>query len=505
MRHELRRAALSVFLLASVSTAALASENCVRVIGDEQSGEKASMDPALQPTNDDAYHLFGVYNRFLDVDDKFNPVPELARSWETSADGKQWTFKLQPGVKFHDGRDFGAKDVVYTFRRLIDPATASPAATVLTFLKAEGIEALDPLTVRFTTEKPIAELPLLLTLKFNLIIPEGATTEELKVKGIGTGPFMQEQFTVGNPERILRKNPNYWRAGLPKADCIQISTLSEAVTALAAIKSDQADMLINVGAASVPALKDDANIQLLSTGAGTSYTLSMQTDVAPFDNVLVRRALKAVVDRQMMVDTVMLGFAEPGNDNPVPPSWDTAFTQEIPKPDVEKAKKLLAEAGYANGIDIDLFTAEGIPGMLKFTEVFQQMAAQAGIRINLINNPPDSYWDQIWLKRPFFASGWSIRPQAEGLAIAYTKDAQWNETHWKRDDYDGLLNQAKEEIDESKRKDLYKKAQQMLTDEGGVIIPFFQHQVAALRKECSGYQPHAQNFNISYETIECKP
>jgi peptide/nickel transport system substrate-binding protein len=489
---------------AATTTPAFAAENCVRVIGDEQSGEKMSMDPAFQPTNDDAYHLFGVYNRFLNVDDNLDPVPELATSWDRSADGKQWTFKLQPGVKFHDGRDFGAKDVVYTFRRLIDPATASPAAVLLDFLKPAGIEEVDPLTVRFTMEQPIADLPLLLTLKFNLIVPEGSTTEQLKTTGIGTGPFMQQQFVIGNPERILKKNPNYWRAGLPKADCIHISTLSEATTALAAIKSDQADLLFNVAATSVPALKDDENIHLLQSGAGTSYTFSMQIDTPPFDKPQVRQALKAVIDRQAMVNIVMLGFAEPGNDNPVPPAWGSAYTHDVPPQDIEKAKQLLAEAGYPNGIDIDLFTAEGIPGMVKFSEVFQQMAVPAGIRINLINNPADSYWDEIWLKRPFYASGWSIRPPAEGLAVAYTKDAKWNETHWQRDDYDALLNQARTELDPAKRVALYQHAQKMLAEEGGVIVPFFQHQVAAIRANCDGYTTRAQNFNVNYETISCK-
>jgi peptide/nickel transport system substrate-binding protein len=489
---------------AATATQAFAADDCVRVIGDEQSGEKMSMDPAFQPTNDDAYHLFGVYNRFLNVDDNLDPVPELATSWERSADGKQWTFKLQPGVKFHDGRDFGAKDVVYTFRRLIDPATASPAAALLTFLKPDGIKAIDPLTVQFTMDQPIADLPLLLTLKFNLIVPEGTTTEQLKTTGIGTGPFMQEQFEVGNPERILKKNPNYWRAGLPKADCIHISTLSEATTALAAVKSGQADLLFNVAATSVPALKDDKNIRLLQSGAGTSYTFSMQIDTPPFDKPQVRQALKAVIDRQAMVNIVMLGFAEPGNDNPVPPAWGSAYTHDVPPQNIEKAKQLLTEAGYPNGIDIDLFTSEGIPGMVKFSEVFQQMAAQAGIRINLINNPADSYWDEIWLKRPFFASGWSIRPPAEGLAVAYTKDAKWNETHWRRDDYDALLNQARTELDPAKRVALYQQAQKMLAEEGGVIVPFFQHQVAAIRANCDGYTTRAQNFNVNYETISCK-
>jgi peptide/nickel transport system substrate-binding protein len=497
--------ALVLMTLGAVTTTpAFSAENCVRVVGDEQSGEKMSMDPAFQPTNDDAYHLFGIYNRFLNVDDNLDPVPELATSWDRSADGKQWTFKLQPGVKFHDGRDFGAKDVVHTFRRLIDPATASPAAVLLDFLKPDGIEAVDPLTVRFTMDQPIADLPLLLTLKFNLIVPEGTTTEQLKTTGIGTGPFMQEQFVVGNPERILKKNPNYWRAGLPKADCIHISTLSEATTALAAIKSGQADLLFNVAATSVPALKDDESIHLLQSGAGTSYTFSMQIDTPPFDKPQVRQALKAVIDRQAMVNIVMLGFAEPGNDNPVPPAWGSAYTHDVPQQDIEKAKQLLADAGYPDGIDIDLFTSEGIPGMVKFSEVFQHMAAEAGIRINLINNPADSYWDEIWLKRPFYASGWSIRPPAEGLAVAYTKDAKWNETHWRRDDYDALLNQARTELDPDKRIALYQQAQKMLAEEGGVIVPLFQHQVAAIRANCDGYTTRAQNFNVNYETISCK-
>jgi ABC-type transport system substrate-binding protein len=173
---------------AATATQAFAADDCVRVIGDEQSGEKMSMDPAFQPTNDDAYHLFGVYNRFLNVDDNLDPVPELATSWERSADGKQWTFKLQPGVKFHDGRDFGAKDVVYTFRRLIDPATASPAAVLLDFLKPDGIEAVDPLTVRFTMDKPIADLPLLLTLKFNLIeLVADAEVQSDRARGLHDG------------------------------------------------------------------------------------------------------------------------------------------------------------------------------------------------------------------------------------------------------------------------------------------------------------------------------
>jgi peptide/nickel transport system substrate-binding protein len=483
-----------------------AGEECVHVLGNESSGEKLTLDPSQQLSSDDATLVYAIYNRLIDVDDSFEPVPELAKSWQVSDDGKTWTFHLVEGVKFHDGSDFDANDVVYSYRRLLDPALASPAAAVLSFLTPEGITAVDPLTVQITTANPVAVLPLLLTTKFTLIVPEGADAAAMKKTAVGTGPFMVEQFDISNPVRILRKNPNYWKAGLPKAECLKITVAQEGLTAAVALQSGDADLVLSVDAASIPVLQADPNVTILETGAGTSMTLSMWIDQPPFDNPKVREAMKLAVDRQAMVDTVLLGFGEPGNDNPVPPSWPSAFTSEPLARDVEKAKALLAEAGYPDGLDIDLYTAEGIPGMVKFAEAYKAMAADAGININLINTPPDSYWDDVWMKKPFVTSGWSIRPPIEGLSVAYTKeamDAMWNETHWLRDDYEGLLQQARAELDPAKRADIIKSVQKLLATEGGVIIPLFIHQVAGMRSACSGFKPHAQNFNLNYEELVC--
>jgi peptide/nickel transport system substrate-binding protein len=136
-------------------------DNCVKVLGYESSGEKQSMDPSSMYSADDAYQIFAVYNRLLDLDDNFQAVPELAESFEASADGKTWTFHLRKGVTFHDGSEFDANDVVYTFKRLLDPRLATGAKQLLTFLDADGIRAVDPLTVTFTTKDPVSELPLL--------------------------------------------------------------------------------------------------------------------------------------------------------------------------------------------------------------------------------------------------------------------------------------------------------------------------------------------------------
>jgi peptide/nickel transport system substrate-binding protein len=481
-----------------------AGDECVKILGYEWSGEKQSMDPADMHSGDDAYHTFAVYNRLVDVEDNFNVLPELATEWSVSDDGLTWTFKLRDGVTFHSGKPFTSADVVYSFKRLMDEATGSGAKAVLEFLDPDGIAAPDPLTVTFTTKSPVVELPVLISNKFTNIVADGATADDLRLHGDGTGPFMQEQFEPNAPVRILRKNPNYLAEGLPKADCLRITVAQEAVAAVAAIKSGQVDLMLNVDPSVIPTLKDDPSVTLLETGASNSMTISMWVDTPPFDDPLVREALKAVVDRQAMVDTVLLGFGETAADNPVPVGNAASFTPEAPTQDIEKAKALLAEAGYADGLSFDLYTAEGVPGMVRMAQVYAEMARPAGIDINVIVTPAESFWDDVWLKKPIVTSAWSMRPPGEGLAVAYVQSAKWKETHWERPDYDALLQTANTTVDEAARLDEFKAAGELLATEGGLILPMFVHQVLALRAGCSGYEPLAQNFNLNFETLTCE-
>ena len=496
-------AALSFMLVAPAANAA-AGDECVKILGYEWSGEKQSMDPADMNSGDDAYHTFAVYNRLVDIDDNFKVLPELATEWSVSADGLTWTFKLRSGVKFHSGKGFSSADVVYSFKRLLDEKAGSGARAVLEFLDADGIKAPDPMTVTFTTKKPVVQLPVLITNKFTNIVPDGAKKEDLRLKEDGTGPFMQEQFTPNAPVRILKKNPNYWDAGKPKADCIRITVAQEAVAAVAAIKSGQVDLMLNVDPSVIGSLKDDPNVSLLQTAASNSMTISMWIDTKPFDNAKVREALKLVVDRQAMVDTVLLGFGEAGADNPVPIGNPASYVKAAPKQDIEKAKALLAEAGYKDGLKFDLYTAEGVPGMVRMAQVYAEMAKAAGIEINVVVTPAESYWDDVWLKKPIVTSAWSMRPPGEGLAVAYTQSAKWKETHWERPDYDALLLKANTTVDEAERNKTFQQTGELLAKEGGLILPMFVHQVLAVRKGCSGYEPRAQNFNLNFETFSCK-
>jgi peptide/nickel transport system substrate-binding protein len=464
------------------------------------------MDPAQQPSSQNSLNVNASYDRLTYNDDNFKVLPQLATSWKANAAGTEWTFKLRKGVKFWDGHPFTSADVVYTFRRVIDPKTGSEGASQMSFLTKAGIQAAGPYAVTFKTAKPVAELPLLITNKNTFIVENGATAATLKAKGAGTGPFIPVNFKPIKQVQEFKRNPNYWRAGLPKAPCLQLYVVQEANSMLAALQTGQVDFSQQVDYSVVPALKTDNRVKLIVTGASTSMTMPMWVDKAPFDNNDVRTALKKVVDREEMVKTVLLGYGVVGDDNPVPPTSPDAWRKTVPGPDVPGAIALLAKAGYnaSNPLKVDIYTADMIPGIVNMVQLYKQQAAKANIAVNVIVGPASEYWDNVWLKQPFEVSAWSARPAGLAMAIAYLASAPYPESHWKVPAYDELLKKANTTVDPAARRALYKQAGQMLTEQGGEIIPMFQRVVAAQRSNCSGYSPSIQFVQFDLTQLQCK-
>lgn len=466
----------------------------MRIASSESGGVKETMDPAFSYQDTDACRVALVYDRLFRVDMGFTPTPELAESWESNETADVWTIHLRQGVKFHNGKDFTAADVVYTYRRLLDPEVGSAAAATLAAITAEGIEALDDYTVRFTLPEPVVELPLVISTRHTFIVPEGSKGEDLKLNAIGTGPFRQVEFTPGELRAYFVKNEEYWEPGLPKADAIDLFSITEGTARNAALQAGEIDLSLEIDMAGLTALEGDPNIKSIS--ARTPYVINMACwcDTPPFDDNRVRLAMKYCMDRETIVKTATLGHANVANDHPVAP-WVRYAWQVEPRPqDYDKAKALLKEAGYEDGLDVELYTGEAGPAMVELAQVFKEMAAPAGINVTVTQTPADTYWSEVWMQKPFSCSAWSGRPADEALFIAYYSEGEWNETHFYNEEFDNAILTARKTRDDKERTELYQRAQQILSEEGGTLIPIFLDALAASRINVEAYEPHPTKY-----------
>jgi peptide/nickel transport system substrate-binding protein len=497
-------AAATLLLGAFAGGPAAQAADCPVLVGPDWSGETLSPDPARLLSISDVYHARMIYEPFVAADSAMQPVPWLAESWESNDAATEWTFHVRQGVTFHDGSPLTADDVVYTFRRLLDPNLGSPAASELGAIKPEAFQAADAATVKVTLESPIVELPSILATKHGMVVKNGASSDDIRFHPNGTGPFTLSELKLGLLQTTFTRNGKYWRAGLPKSECLTVTAITEPISRVAALDSGDADIVLVVDPATISTLKANPGIALTKAPGGSAITMGMFIDVPPFDDIRVRQAMKLVVDRQAIVDTALLGFGTPGNDNPILPSSPDAYRTDIMQRDVAKAKQLLADAGHADGITVDLHAADLMPGTMAMVQAYQQMASEAGIKVNIINESAGEYWDNVWLKRSFAVSNWGMRTTPAALSVAYRKAAPWNETHFYSDDYDALLDKAATTLDPDARRKLYQEAQRLISEEGGVIIPMFASIVAATRQGCSGYTPASDHNRPDFSEIACE-
>lgn len=451
------------------------------------------------------------YNRLTNLTGSFEPVAQLAESWSSNSTATEWTFELREGAKFHDGSELDAEDVVYSYRYMLDPENGSPGASQFTrFMDAESFTVIDSSSVKLTLDQPSAEIPLLIHSKEIAIVPAGSTFESLRLASNGTGPYVVPQFDPNSQVLVLDKNPSYWEPGKPRTDHIEFFGIPDDTARMAALRTGEVDLITGTGgavkAAQINAARNMEGVDLLiSENPAISLELYMEIDSPPFDDVKVRTALKMVADRRFIAETVLDGLAFPGNDTPIPPFWDVAYKSTPTEQDIEEAKRLLAEAGYDddNPLKLQLHVADIHAGALEMAQAYQNMALEAGVDIELITIPATRYWDTSWLNNGFGISAWGIRPPGQALSIAYTCDSQWPETRWCRADYDALLSEAEATLDPVVRANLYKEAQRLLDEEGGLINLLFTKPVDAIRSTCSGYQPPIPFYQRDFTMIEC--
>ncbi|MET4130060.1 ABC transporter substrate-binding protein [Roseovarius sp. MBR-6] len=411
------------------------------------------------------------------------PEPDLSTRWFPNEDGTVWTFQIREGVRFHDGRPLRAEDVVYSIARVIDPDYGSPARAAVKMI--EHVEATGPLSVRMTLSSTFADFPLQLMDPRLRIIPEGSG-DTVDQTGIGTGPFKVEKF---DPDGItvLAANKDYWE-GAPRLARIEVIGVPDAQARLQAFLSGQLDMERGIAPVLRRALDKSLRYQLLEIPTGNWMGLSFRNDVAPFDDVRVRRALRLVVDRDEMLQLALDGGGVISCDTPVAPNDQYRAEMDCPR-DLERARALLAEAGHPDGLDVKIHVSSLDQSWPVIGVAFQEQAAPAGIRVELVNAAADGYWSNVWMKKDAFATSWGERPADQVLNEAFHSEAKWNESHFNNPKFDRMLGEARAELDFDRRRTLYHKAQYYLTETSGTLIPFHVTQLVVLSKRVTHFDP----------------
>jgi peptide/nickel transport system substrate-binding protein len=486
-------AAVSPVLLSSKAQAATPKRGGRLILGSAGGSTTDSMDPGtLSHTMPQAINQT-MRSNLVEIDYKGEPVPELAESWEASPDAVKWTFKLRKGVEFHNGKTMDAEDVIYSFNEHRGPDTKSAAKGVAEPI--QDITADGKNIVTFTLKEGNADFPFIASDYHIPIVPKGTKGKEYE-KGVGTGPFIMKAWEPG-VRFFGTRNPNYFRSGRPYFDEVEFIGIADTNARTNALKTGQIHVMNRCEPKTLHLLERAPGLQVLKLEGARHYTIPMLTTTKPYDNNDVRLGLKYVIDRKQMVKQVLRGYGYVGNDHPIP-KINRYFASELPQRtyDPEKAKFHLKKAGMLDHT-FNLHAADAaFPGAVDASVLIQESAAKAGIKIKVVREPDDGYWENVWMKKEWSQCYWSGRPTADWMfSIAYAEDANWNDAFWKHAKFNKLLKEARAELDQKKRRDMYVECQRIVRDEGGTPVPAFALQLSAASDKM-GFENVAANWEF---------
>lgn len=440
-----------------------------------------SLDPG---TYDDAFMQttgHALHNYLTEVNSDLQIVGELAESWEPSLDAKTWRFKLRSGVEFHNGKSLEVEDVIASMNHHRGPGSTSGGKFIgdqIEDMKNEGKGV-----IVFTLVNGNADFPALLS-EYHLPILPSVDGKIDPSSGIGCGPYVLEKFEPGI-RMTANRNANYWKTDHAWFDSIQFLSIVDVAARTNALVTGQIDAMNRCDLKTLKLLQRSPNILINSVAGGQHYTLPMDTRAKPFADNNVRMALKHAIDRQALIDVVLQGHGRVGNDHPIDSSLQY-FDKDIPQRtyDPDKAKFYLKQSGLST-LSVDLSTAEAaFPGAVDVAILYKEQASKADIDINVIREPNDGYWSNVWLKKPWCMAYWGGKPTEDwAFSPPYAAKSPYNETHWSDERFNSLLMAARAELDEKKRAEMYGEMQLRLRDEGGSVIPIFANYVQGLSSD----------------------
>ena len=435
----------------------------------------------------------------------------LAESWEASEDLRTWTFHIRKDVTWRNGRAFTADDAIWNLRHILDPKTGASGVGVFkpymletyetdkkddegNFKKsyrlwdANAIEKLDDHTIRLNARIPQLAVPEhFFSWPVQMIDPDEGG--EFGVGSNGTGAYELVEY-AGREKAVFKAARPHWSGVGPYADTLVFVDLEDDREAyFGALASGQIDMVREVQIEAVDQIKNHPDLVFKATPSGQTGVARMRTTSKPFDDARVRRAMRLAIDTNKVAEIGYYGVgvaAEHHHVCEVHPEYAKLpfMTQDIPE-----AKRLLTDAGYPNGIEVQ-FDIMNVGYHVTMAQVMKEMWAKAGINVNLNVMPSSQYWG-IWKTTPFGYTTWTMRPLGvQVLGLAYRSDVPWNESAYSNKEFDELLDKAESTFDVEERRAVMSKLEQILQEDGPIVQPFWRPGMVAHHKRVKGFSAH---------------
>jgi peptide/nickel transport system substrate-binding protein len=461
-------------------------------VGATGGGAKDTIDAHLPTADPDIMRCWNLYEPLAVRPPSFGALEMMVAESIEAEHGKtdSWVVKIRPGIEFHNGKTVTADDVVFSLNRILDAKNPKVGAASIGYVDIKNVKKISKSQVRIPLKFANAGFLDDIGQYFNAIVPVGYDP----AKPVGTGAFMYASFTPGQ-QSVFKKFPNYWQHGKPYADQLTIIDFTDDTARVNALLGGQVDAIDNLPTGQIAQVQGSSSLKVLISHTGQWQPFTMRIDQAPFNDVRVRQAMRLIVNRPQMVEQVLSGQGRIANDmySPFDPAYDSSLPQRAQ--DIDQAKSLLKSAGHA-GLSVQLVTAPVFQGVVQAAQVFAQQASAAGVKVNLRKLDTGTFYGPNYLKWTFAQDFWATREYLPQVAQGSLPSSPFNETHWGAGKFEKLINQARAELDATKRTEILREAEKMEYDQGGYIIPYFSNQIDAYSGKLGGLVEAKSGFPL---------
>lgn len=414
-------------------------------------GGAAVTDPHGSLFNESDWVRMGaLYDTLTVPGDNATVQPRLAGSWSSSDNATRWRFELRPDAVFSDGKPVRAADVLHSLRRIAAKAAQNGGRLGTVDVDKSAADGEHAVVLR--TTQPDADLPRTLA-GVTFVVPDGVEKFD---QPIGSGPFTLSK--MDGQTAVLERNARWW-GGRPHLDRLEIRGFADPQALAAAVTSGEVDVAANVSPAAAKTAEQSGRLVVSRRPGATTYPMLMRLDKAPFDRPEVRRAVKLAVDRKALVDSVLLGYGTVGGDVPggtdVPP----------PSRDLAEARRVLSSAG-----SVVLNTTTAYPGMVSAATLLATQLGEAGLKVEVRQHPPETYWTQVYTVEPLAMGYYADVPFPVWVRQTALSASAFNETGWKKPDFDTEFAAAMAVTEPGPREAALKKLRERMAAEGGWLV-----------------------------------